>query len=139
MQKDFKFSIITAFYNTEIYIGESIDSLINQTLNFEDNVQLILVDDGSTDDSLSIALSYQKQFPDNIIVLSQENKGVSAARNWGLKHANGRYVNFLDSDDMLSSNTLENVLKYFKNDINIVSIPIEYIGEDEEHNLMPKI
>ena len=138
MQKDFKFSIITAFYNTEIYIGESIDSLINQTLNFEDNVQLILVDDGSTDESRSIALSYQKQFPDNIIVLSQENKGVSAARNLGLKHANGRYVNFLDSDDMLSSNTLENVLKYFKNDINIVSIPIEYIGEDEEHNLMPK-
>ena len=63
MLKDIKFSIIIPFYNSENYIKETIDSVINQSLNFKDNVQLILVDDGSTDESKSIALSYQQQFP----------------------------------------------------------------------------
>ena len=56
MQNDFKFSIVTAFYNCENYIQESIDSVVNQTLDFKENVQLILIDDGSTDESKTIAL-----------------------------------------------------------------------------------
>ena len=87
MQFDFKFSIITAFYNTQNYIKESIDSVINQTLDFRNNVQLILIDDGSTDESKNIALSYQNQFPDNIIVLDNNKKNPSSSRNLGLKHA----------------------------------------------------
>lgn len=140
MDNDFKFSIITAFYNTELYIEECIESVINQSLDFKENIQLILVNDGSFDDSYEIALKFQKQFPDNIIILSKNNEGPSSARNLGLKHATGKYINFLDSDDKLELNTLETVLNYFdKNDnVNIVSIPLIFLGSDEEHILHPK-
>lgn len=139
MQKEYKFSIITAFYNTENYIKESIESVINQTLDFEDNVQLILVDDGSGDESKDIALSYMDKYPDNIIVLSKENGGPSSARNLGLEHATGEYVNFLDSDDKLSEDCLSSVLNHFnKTDVNIISIPLVYLDFDEEHMLHPK-
>ena len=138
MQKDFKFSIVTAFFNTQNYIAEAIESVIDQTLDFEENVQLILVDDGSTDDSKSIALSYMERFPDNITVLDNTGKGQSAARNLGVEHASGQYINFLDSDDRLSLNTLESVLKSFGDDVSIVSIPLEYLGSDKEHPLLEK-
>lgn len=139
MVNNFKFSIITVFYNTEIYIKECIESVINQTLDFADNVQFILVDDGSTDDSKNIALSYQELYPENILVLSKENKGPSNARNYGLKYATGNYIGFLDSDDKLSENTLNNVLECFRNnEVNIISIPLILLGSDEEHILAKK-
>lgn len=134
---DYNFSIVTAFYNSELYIQDCIESVINQTLDFEDNTQLILVDDGSSDDSTKIALDYQERYPDNILVLTKENGGPSSARNLGLEYASGRYINFLDSDDELELNALEIVLDYFSNheDVNIVSIPIVYLDYDKEHKL----
>ena len=114
------FSIITAFYNTELYLAECIDSVINQSLDFKKNVQLILVDDGSSDDSTEIALKYRDLYPENIILLSQENKGPSSARNLGLEYATGKYVNFLDSDDKLELNALENVLTFFNSNENSI-------------------
>ena len=105
----FKFSIIMALYNVENYLNEAIDSIINQTIGFEENVQLILVDDGSTDKSKDIAYEYEKRYPDNVVFLSKENGGQASARNLGLKYAQGKYLNFLDSDDYISKNTLENV------------------------------
>ena len=66
MKKQFKFSIIVSIYNVEKYIKEAIDSLINQTIGFEENVQLILVNDGSTDNSEEICLNYEKNYPKNI-------------------------------------------------------------------------
>ena len=110
---EFEFSIIVAIYNTEIYLEDCINSVIEQDLDFKENVQLILVDDGSTDDSKEVALRYQKQYPENIIVLSKENGGPASARNLGLKYATGKFVNFLDSDDQLSKNTLKVVKKFF--------------------------
>ncbi len=138
MDKEFKFLIITSFYNTELYIRECIESVINQTLDFEDNVQLILIDDGSTDDSRSIALKYQESYPDNILILSQNHSGQSAARNLGLKYATGEYVNFLDSDDKLSLNALEVIYNYFNNntDVNIASIPLIFLGSDRKNLLL---
>ena len=140
MDKNFKFSIVTAFYNTELYIADCIESVINQTLDFKDNIQLILVDDGSSDESARIALEYMKSYPDNIILISKGNGGPSLARNEGLKYAAGEYVNFLDSDDKLKSDALENVLAFFdKNEeIGIVSIPLTYIGSEEQHLLHKK-
>lgn len=137
---DYNFSIITAFYNSELYIQECIESVINQTLDFKENTQLILVDDGSSDDSTAIALDYQERYPDNVLVLTKENGGPSSARNLGLKHATGRYINFLDSDDKLESNALEIVLDYLNHheDINIVSIPLTYLDSDDEHMLAQK-
>ena len=98
------------------------------------------MDDGSSDDSSSIALEYQELYPDNILILSQNHSNQSVARNLGLKHATGEYINFLDSDDKLSLNALEVIYNYFNNNpsVNIASIPLILLGSDEEHTLAEK-
>ena len=133
----FRFTIITAFYNTGDYLKESIESIINQDIGFKDNVQYILVDDGSTDHSKEIALKYQQLYPENILVLSKENGGPATARNLALKFVDGEYVNCLDSDDLLSLNTLSVVNDFIlNNDVEIVAIPMVYFGKKEgDHHL----
>ena len=120
-------------------MNETIDSLISQTLDFEENVQLILVDDGSEDKSLEICNYYQKLYPENIVVLSQKNSGQATARNNGLNYIKGKYVNFLDSDDYLSEETLENVLEFFdkhESEIDVVAIPIKFFGRTENYHIL---
>lgn len=135
------FSVIMAVYNSGKYLKESIDSVINQTLDFERYVQLILVDDGSTDNSVEIINEYRKKYPNNIVLLSKTHGGVSSARNLGLAHAIGRYINFLDSDDYLSKNALQQIKELFKKNkkIDIISIPIKYFDMMEfNHDLRYK-
>ncbi len=111
----YKFSIIVPIYNVEDYVRETIESVINQSIGFEDNIQMILVNDGSLDNSEAICLEYQKKYPDNIIYLKQKNAGVSAARNKGLKYAEGEYINFLDSDDLWDPYAFKYILNFFLN------------------------
>ena len=111
--KDFVFSVIIAIYNTEKFIEEAIQSVINQTLSFEDHIQLILVNDGSPDNSGEICKRFQKEYPDNIIYIEKENGGVSSARNAGLEVATGKYINYLDSDDYFTENAFEKVKEFF--------------------------
>ncbi len=139
ISKLFKFSIVMAIYNTEDYLNEAIDSIINQTLGFEENVQLILIDDGSIDSSKDICLDYKEKYPDNIVVLSQKNSGQATARNNGLKYVKGKYVNFLDSDDKLSENALEEVYNFFEkhyNEIDLVALPMIFFGRKEEPHML---
>ena len=135
----FTFSIIMSIYNVEKYLKESVDSVISQSLDFEKHVQLIIVNDGSTDGSLDIALEYQNKFPDNIVVVSQENQGLGSARNHGLEYVEGTYVNFLDADDYISEDTLNEVKGFFKkhhNEVDLVSIKIRmFERKDAEHPL----
>ena len=129
MEYSYKFSIIIAMYNSEKYIKDTLESIINQTMNFEDNIEIIVVDDGSTDNSKVICNDYVNKYPNNIKYLYKQNGGVSSARNLGIKNAKGKYFNFLDSDDLLSNNALEVVYDFFeknKYDIDMVSLPIEY-------------
>ncbi len=91
--------MIIPVYNVEEYLEECIESVIHQTIGFEKNIQMILVNDGSLDNSEEICMAYQEKYPDNILSIRQENAGVSAARNKGFTYATGKYVNFLDSDD----------------------------------------
>jgi CDP-glycerol glycerophosphotransferase (TagB/SpsB family)/glycosyltransferase involved in cell wall biosynthesis len=134
-----KFSIVTAVYNTEDYVSDAIDSVINQSIGFKDNVQLILVNDGSTDKSGEICKEYRDKYPNNIVYIEKENGGVSSARNRGLRKVKGKYVNFLDSDDKLSKNTLKEVWKFFEkhyDEIDFVSIPTKFFGASTtEHQL----
>lgn len=96
-----KVSVIIPIFNVEKYIMECIDSVVNQSLT---DIEIICVDDGSTDNSLNLL----KQIPDNRIrIISQENKGLAAARNIGMKHATGEYIAFLDSDDFFNRDALE--------------------------------
>ena len=130
--KKFKFSIIIAIYNTEKYLAESIESIINQTIGF-DSIELILIDDGSTDESKEICLKYQKKYPNNIKYIYQENNGQASARNKGLDIASGIYINFLDSDDKLELNALELIYDFFAEYyhlVDVVSIPIKFFDRE---------
>ncbi|WP_343523807.1 glycosyltransferase [Pedobacter sp.] len=98
-------SIIIPTYNSEKYLAETIKSAINQTWK---NKQIIIIDDGSTDRSLSIANQFLKN---GLIIISQKNNGAAAARNVGLKNAKGSFIQFLDADDLLSSNKIELQMK----------------------------
>ena len=108
------FSVVMASYNCGQYLDETINSLIGQSFSFGSNIQLVIVDDGSTDNTKEICLKYQSQYPDNIIYLYQENQGQGTARNLGLKYANGKYINFLDADDKFSGNTFYKVYEFFE-------------------------
>ncbi|MES2267303.1 MAG: glycosyltransferase family A protein [Bacteroidota bacterium] len=94
-------SIIIPVYNAEKYVAESIQSAMNQTWAHK---EIIVVDDGSTDSSLQIARSYSSSL---IKIISGPNAGASAARNVGLTNAHGSYIQFLDADDLLSSDKIE--------------------------------
>ncbi|AZV49877.1 glycosyltransferase family 2 protein [Bacillus halotolerans] len=135
------FSLIIPVYNAEKYLLETIDSVINQTIDFEKYIQLILVDDGSTDNSKKICEELQKKFPNNIDYKRINNAGPSAARNIGLRLVNetSNYIGFLDSDDKLSSGALHHIKDFFETtgrNVNIAVLPIYYFGSREgEHKL----
>ncbi len=96
------FSVIVPVYNVEKYINQCIDSIINQTYK---DIEIILVNDGSTDGSLEICNQYKATDP-RISVISKKNEGIGEARNTGLKVATRKYVTFVDSDDMLDKDAI---------------------------------
>lgn len=98
-----KVSVIVPVYNVEDYLRECLDSLCYQTLV---DIEIICVNDGSTDASEDILKEYEAKEP-KIKVISQENRGLSGARNTGMKHASGEYIYFIDSDDKLVPTALE--------------------------------
>lgn len=103
MDEKIKVSIIVPVYNVEKYIHSCIKSLINQTLT---EIEIILIDDGSTDSSGRICDQYADQY-ENIVVFHQENAGLGMARNEGLRLAKGSYIGFVDSDDFVSNDMFE--------------------------------
>lgn len=98
-----KVSVIIPVYNSEKYLAETIESLLNQTLK---ECEFIFINDGSKDNSLNILEKY-KEKDSRIIVISQENKGVSEARNRGLEIAKGEYIGFVDGDDYIQNDMYE--------------------------------
>ena len=138
MNYKYAFSIVMSAYNTEKYIDEAIKSVINQNIGFK-NVQLIVVNDGSTDKTKEKIKKYVLKYPNNITLINQENKGPSSARNLGLKYVEGKYINFLDSDDKLYKNVLKKVFDFFEKhyeETDLVSIPVYCFGSiNEEHYL----
>lgn len=96
-------SVIIPVYNVEKYLNQCIESIINQTYK---NLEIILIDDGSTDNSGEICENYSKKDP-RIKVIHQKNSGVSSARNKGIDIATGKYINFIDSDDYIEEDMIE--------------------------------
>lgn len=105
-----KISIIVPIYNLEKYVGECIESIINQTYK---NIEVILVDDGSLDNSFKVCKKYS-EIDDRIIVIQQKNSGVSVARNTGLKKSTGQWVMFIDPDDYIVENAVESLYNQTK-------------------------
>ena len=111
-------SLIIPVYNAECALKRCIESVINQTV-FE-NTEVIIVDDGSTDNSKTIIDNYACDYP-NILAVHIENAGVSNARNVGLKTATGEYIAFLDADDYMDKTWLETLLSGFDESVDIVA------------------
>ncbi len=116
-------SLIVPVYNTEKYLGECIESILDQTYT---NIELILVNDGSTDSSLEICKKY-KEMDNRITVVCKMNSGVSDTRNQGIANASGKYICFVDADDMIKKNYVEILYtEIIHNDIDVVFCNFEY-------------
>lgn len=122
-----KISVIVPIYNGEKYLYKCIDSILNQSLH---DIELILVNDGSTDGSKMICHEY-KVIDKRVKIIEQENRGVSFARNRGLEVCNGEYICFIDCDDYIPNNYLEKMYsKCISNNVKMAACNIESITED---------
>ena len=106
-------SVVIPVYNGEKYIRDSVNSILNQTYK---NIELIIVDDGSTDRSVSIIKSLNK----NIKILKQKNKGQSSALNIGWKNSNGKYLSYLSADDKINSNCFEELISLMDENTSLI-------------------
>ncbi len=127
-----KISIIVPAYNCQKYIRQCIDSLIDQTY---ENIEIIVVDDGSTDQTLEILKSYN----DKIKLIAQENSGVSVARNRGLKAATGKYCMFVDSDDWIDLDMISQMIQHVQEKVIVrCGMILEYPNKKEIRNRVQK-
>lgn len=107
-----KLSIIIPVYNVEKYVGRCLESCLDQDLP-KDEYEIIVVNDGTQDNSVQVIEKYIKP-ENNVTLIHRENGGLSAARNTGLKHAQGEYVWFVDSDDWIEKDSLSKLIQYIK-------------------------
>ena len=124
-----KVSVIVPIYNVEEYINKCIDSILNQTFR---EFELILVDDGSTDNSGNICDTY-KSIDNRVRVIHKDNGGLSDARNFGIEAATGEFLYFIDGDDFIHEDTLEsmyNSIMKTNSDISVCNM-IRYYGEED--------
>ena len=122
-----KISILVAVYNTAAYLPQCLDSLLSQTLK---DIEVICVDDASTDNSLALLHQYAEKDNRVKVFALKENSGQAHARNVGLSHATGDYIGFVDSDDWLSQDALEKVCESFRDDVDSVLFRLLYAYTD---------
>ncbi|MGG3478577.1 glycosyltransferase [Peribacillus frigoritolerans] len=122
-------SIIVPVYNVEKYIDKCLYSLANQTL---ENIEIIIVNDGSTDNSQSVIDKYVSEYGDKMISFKKENGGLSDARNFGLKYANGEYIGFVDPDDWVEHEMYKRLYDYAK-ERNADIVISDFIYEPESY------
>lgn len=125
-------SIIIPNYNHARYLGDAIHSVLNQAYR---NFEIIVVDDGSTDDSRAVA----EQFGDRVKYIYQANAGLSAARNTGIRHAQGSLIGVLDADDMYEAEYLRILIGSLQENPDADGIYCGYQFADEQRNLLPQI
>lgn len=130
-----KISVIIPMFNKQAYIGECIESILMQTY---ENFEVILIDDGSTDATYSVAKRYQERDP-RIRLIRQENAGVSAARNKGLAEAKGEYIAFVDADDCCEKTYLEELISRCGSDTIVVCPYVRLMGNGEKHPVQEKL
>lgn len=129
-------SVIIPVYNAELTIINTLDSVLNQTW---ENLEIICVNDGSSDKSLEILDAFQKKYQEKIFVFDIENSGACKARNVGISKAKGDYIQFLDADDFLSLNKIESQLKLLKGkNANTISI-CEWVNFYPEKGIFKQI
>ncbi|MFD1334542.1 glycosyltransferase family 2 protein [Oceanobacillus iheyensis] len=128
-------SVIIPVYNVDEYIEECLNSVLNQTYK---NIEIIVVNDGSTDNSLGIIEEYALK-NENIKIFSQENMGQSVARNQGMKMANGKYIYFLDSDDYILPETFQELIEIMEeNNLDLIRFAAESFVDKIDRSVTSK-
>lgn len=138
-------SIIIPVYNVEEYLKECVDSIVQQIENYEKNIEIILINDGSTDNSGCICDEYKRKYK-FVKTFHKQNEGLSETRNYGLIKSTGKYVWFVDSDDYICSSSIKNILIELKSldidvllgDANIVDVNGKFIKTIEHKGLEHK-
>ena len=129
---EYKASIIVPVYNVEKYLAECLDSLAAQTMD-KSQMEVLMIDDGSPDNSIAIMEEYAAKYP-YMKIFRKENEGLAKTRNYGIAHAKGKYLFYLDSDDMLTEETVKAVTDFFDehyDEVDLVSYKMEYmLGPD---------
>lgn len=111
MTQEIKVSVIIPVYNVEEYLCDCLNSLVKQTID-KNEMEVLLIDDGSTDSSLEICHKYEEKYP-FFKVFAKQNEGVSFTRNFGIKNAIGKYILYLDSDDQLTPESVKSIVDFF--------------------------
>ncbi|MCL2046766.1 MAG: glycosyltransferase [Oscillospiraceae bacterium] len=127
-------SIIIPVYNSESFLSSRLEQLLKNNL---ENIQIIIINDGSTDKSLEICKQYFDKNP-HAIIINQENQGLSAARNTGIDTASGQYIVFLDSDDILITKGFDEIRKHLENDKPDVLMGKYVIMQEKGRRILPK-
>ena len=131
-----KISIIIPVYNREKEIEKCLESVINQK-NIEE-IEVIIINDGSTDNSENIILNYiQNHQKIDIKYIQKENEGIAKTRNLGIKKANGKYIMFVDSDDYIDKNLTEKLDKYINEDVDLIKFKLQRV--DKKGNILEKV
>lgn len=129
-----KVSVVVPVYNVKMYLDECVNSLLGQTLN---DIDIILVDDGSTDGSQIMCDKYAEQY-DSVRVIHKKNGGLGSARNVGLDAAIGKYVYFIDSDDSIKKESLEELYRLAEKDsLDVILFSAECFSDEEGINYNP--
>ena len=116
-KSDILLSVIVPVYNTAKYLEKSLDSIIDASV---DGMEILIINDGSTDNSEDIILKYQKLYPELIRYIKQENHGLGNVRNVGLKEAKGKYLTAIDSDDTININFFSEAIEYLNKNVDMV-------------------
>lgn len=134
--KSINLSVIVPVYNTENYLEECLDSIFETKI---EDMEVIIIDDGSSDDSFSVIQNFQKRY-NNIVFLQQQNSGQGAARNRAINVSNGKYIYFMDSDDVIDSMKFKKIFEYMLNDNDLDAVFFEghsfLDSENMDNNLL---
>lgn len=131
-----KFSVIVPVYNVEKYLSKCLDSIVNQTYQ---EFEVLVVNDGTEDNSQLIIDEYVKKYPDKIRSFVKENGGLSDARNYGVQHAKGDYIVYVDSDDFIGEKLLEKLNNEIEKVHDVDVIGYNFVSVDKDYNEIEKI
>lgn len=129
-----KVSIIVPVYNTEARLRMCLESLVNQTIK---DIEIIIINDGSTDDSENIIKEYKEKYSSLITYYNKQNEGIAKTRNFGIEKANSDYILFVDSDDYIDLELVEKLMPYINRDIDMIKFKLKKI--DESGNVLEEI
>lgn len=124
-----KISVIIPVYNTEKYLKRCLDSVIAQEYK---DLELVIINDGSTDNSEQLINEYKTKYPELISYYNKENTGVADTRNFGIKKAKGEYIMCLDSDDYIDTALLKNLEDYINKNIDLIKFKLQRVNEEGE-------